>query len=70
MFDRIMKNQFKTDTLFVEKIYERIRAFNHEETTKETIKLSTNVLQSGESFLKFGRRGTPHLRFVYVSDDE
>lgn len=70
MFDRIMLNEFKTDTMFVEKIYERIRAFNHEETTKETIKLSTNVLQSGESFLKFGRMGKPHLRFVYVSDDE
>jgi hypothetical protein len=55
----------------VEKIYERIRAFNHEETTtKDTIKRSANILQSGEHFLKFGRMGKPHMRFVYVSDDE
>ena len=44
MYDRIMSNEFKTDTLYLEKIYERIRAFNHEGTTKESIKLSTNVL--------------------------
>ena len=71
MFDRIMANEFKTDTQYVEKIYERIRAFNHEEkTTKDTIKRSANVLQSGEHFLKYGRMGKPHMRFVYVSDDE
>ena len=44
MFSRIMKQEFKTDTQYVEKIYERIRAFNHEETTKDTIKRSANVL--------------------------
>ncbi len=70
MFARIMAHEFKTDTQYVEKIYERIRAFNHEETTKDTIKRSTNILQAGEHFLKFGRIGKPHMRFVYVSDDE
>ena len=65
-----MTSEFKTDTQFVEKIYERIRAFNHEETTKETIKRSTTILQTGENFLKFCRLGKPHLRYVYVSDDE
>lgn len=40
-----MANEFKTDTQYVEKIYERIRAFNHEEKpTRDTIKRSTNVL--------------------------
>lgn len=70
IFDRVMNNEFKTDTLYIEKIYERIRAFNNVETTRETIKLSTNVLQQGETFLKFGRSGKPHKRFVYSSDDE
>jgi Sec7-like guanine-nucleotide exchange factor len=70
MFARIITNEFKTDTQYVEKIYERIRAFNHEETTKDTIKRSANILQAGEHFLKFGRLGKPHMRFVYVSDDE
>jgi hypothetical protein len=70
IYARIMKQEFKTDTQYVEKIYERIRAFNHEETTKDTIKRSANVLQAGEHFLKFGRMGKPHMRFVYVSDDE
>ena len=65
-----MNKEFKTDTQFVEKIYERIRAFNNEETTKEAIKMSTNILQKGETFLKFGKLGEPHKRFVYVSDDE
>jgi hypothetical protein len=65
-----MTNEFKTDTLYIEKIYERIRAFNNVETTKETIKLSTNVLQAGETFLKYGRAGKPHKRYVYASDDE
>jgi hypothetical protein len=54
----------------VEKIYERIRAFNHEGATRDTIKRSTNILQSGEEFLKFGRMGKPHMRYVYVSDEE
>lgn len=71
MYSRIMANEFKTDTQYVEKIYERIRAFNHEEKpTRETIKRSTNVLQAGEFFLKFGRMGKPHMRYVQVSDDE
>jgi hypothetical protein len=30
MYKRIMANEFKTDTQYVEKIYERIRAFNPE----------------------------------------
>jgi hypothetical protein len=71
MYSRIMANEFKTDTQYVEKIYERIRAFNHEKKpTRETIKRSTNVLQAGEFFLKFGRMGKPHMRYVQVSDDE
>jgi len=33
IYDRIMAQQFKTDSLFIEKIYERIRAFSNEEIT-------------------------------------
>jgi hypothetical protein len=65
-----MENEFKTDTQYVEKIYERIKAFNHEETTRDTIKRSTNILQAGERFLKYGRMGKPHMRFVQVSEKE
>ena len=71
MYDRIMRKEFKTDTQYVEKIYERIRAFTHmESTTKDTIKKSSNILQTGEYFLKYGRHGKPHKKFIYVSDDE
>jgi len=27
------------------------------------------MLKTGENFVKYGRRGAPHNRFVYVSQD-
>jgi len=38
--------------------------------TRETIKMSTSILQKGETFVKYGKVGKPHKRFVYVSEDE
>lgn len=65
-----MCNEFKTETQFVEKLYERIRAFNGDTTPKETTKMSASILQKEETFLKYGKLGTPHKRFVYFSENE
>lgn len=49
-----MEKELKTNVEFVEKIYERIRAFDINNTSKDIIKSSTNILQKGENFVKYG----------------
>jgi hypothetical protein len=71
-FDRIAQLQFKTDTHEFEQVLERIKPFFSQDSLKvitSTIQDDSKVLQSGDTFVKYGRRGRPHARFVYISAD-
>ena len=72
IFDGITSEKFKTDTEYVEKIYDRVVAFKGQEqiSFKDSIKISINVLIDGDTFVKYCRRGKPHKRYVFLSQDE
>ena len=58
----------------LEKIYDRINAFLLDENLninkKQMLKMATTVVLDGDNFLKFGRSGKPHSRYVFLTQDE
>ena len=79
IYDRIQHMQFKTDTQDIEQVFERIRPFFSETSNQQQRSLTvvqrqvaqqSSLIKSGDSFVKYGRYGTPHIRFVYISQDE
>lgn len=71
MYHRICTNQFKTDTQDIERILGRVGPFFNLDPEKPLTKdHDIQMVQRGQMFVKYGRRGQPHSRFVYISGDE
>ncbi len=74
IYDRIVKDEFKTDTDEIEKIYDRLSMFKVDEdndvTSKDILKMTTHVMTTGDVFLKYGRMGSPHNRYVFLSENQ
>lgn len=73
LYDRVVAKEFKTYSDEIEKIYERISQLNIDQSSlsqMEILKLTTNVVMTGDYFIKFGRRGSPHNRYVFLSNDQ
>lgn len=73
IYDRIVNEEFKTDTDDLEKIYNRLSMFKLEDDdeviSKDILKMTTHVVTTGDIFLKYGRRGSPHERCVFLLMD-
>jgi len=74
IYDRIVKDEFKTDTDELEKIYDRLSMFKVDEdkevSSKDILKMTTHVVTTGDVFVKYGRSGNPHNRYVFLSEDQ
>ena len=70
IYDRITKNQFKTDTLDLEKALARVQAYQGIDIEGINKDFDIQNVQRGDMFIKYGRRGQPHPRFVYITSDE
>ncbi len=74
IYDRIVKDEFKTDTDELEKIYDRLSMFRVDEdndvSSKDMLKMTTHVITTGDVFLKYGRMGSPHNRYVFLSENQ
>eukprot|EP01022_Parablepharisma_sp_SALTPOND_P004529 TRINITY_DN120462_c2_g1_i1.p1 TRINITY_DN120462_c2_g1~~TRINITY_DN120462_c2_g1_i1.p1 ORF type:complete len:674 (-),score=78.24 TRINITY_DN120462_c2_g1_i1:3202-5223(-) len=74
IYDRIVKDEFKTSTDELEKIYDRLSMFKVEEdkevSSKDRLKMTTHVVTTGDVFLKYGRMGNPHNRYVFLSENQ
>ncbi len=73
IYERIVKDEFKTDTDELEKIYDRLSMFKVDETSavspKDLLKMTTHVITTGDVFLKYGRQGNPHNRYVFLTEN-
>jgi hypothetical protein len=63
IYERICKNEIKTDTLKSEKTYQRLGAFFTNDST-----FLSNTFVEGQMFYKYGRKGKPHDRLVYFDE--
>ncbi len=74
IYDRIVKDEFKTGTDELEKIYDRLSMFkvdeDNEVTSRDILKMTTHVVTTGDVFLKYGRAGSPHDRYVFLSENQ
>eukprot|EP00828_Plagiopyla_frontata_P047532 TRINITY_DN8813_c0_g1_i1.p2 TRINITY_DN8813_c0_g1~~TRINITY_DN8813_c0_g1_i1.p2 ORF type:complete len:202 (+),score=17.41 TRINITY_DN8813_c0_g1_i1:117-722(+) len=79
MYERVQEQQFETKSDQIEIIYNRLHfgeASNaHVSQTLSNLKSSIQkdplyILEKGNTFYKFGRKGKPCRRFVYYSDTE
>ena len=75
IYDRIVKDEFKTDADELEKIYDRLSMLKVDEedsdvTSKDMLKIITHVVTTGDVFLKYGRMGHPHNRYVFLSEKQ
>eukprot|EP00826_Nyctotherus_ovalis_P006398 TRINITY_DN11508_c0_g3_i2.p1 TRINITY_DN11508_c0_g3~~TRINITY_DN11508_c0_g3_i2.p1 ORF type:complete len:310 (-),score=125.80 TRINITY_DN11508_c0_g3_i2:46-975(-) len=72
IYDRIVREEFKTDTDEVEKIYNKLSMFQADEaaiSSKDLLKMTTHVMIAGDTFLKYGRSGNPHHRHVFLQTE-
>ena len=70
MYYRICSNQFKTDTQDIEKTLARVGAYFRIDIDQCKKDQDIQMVQRGETFVKYGKRGEPHARFVFISSDE
>ena len=73
IYDAVVKAEFKTNTDELEKIYNRLSASSLEEDneliSRDILKMTTHVVTTGDVFLKYGRSGNPHERYVFLLED-
>ena len=72
IYERIVKEEFKTDTDEVEKIYDRLSMLQMDEaevSSKDMLKMTTHVMVTGDVFIKYGRSGNPHNRYVFLQTE-
>ena len=74
VYDRVMKDEFKTNTDELEKIYSGLSMMKIDEendvSRKDLLKMTTHVITTGDCFLKYGRIGNPHDPYVFLSENQ
>jgi cytohesin/brefeldin A-inhibited guanine nucleotide-exchange protein len=72
MYDNIVKEKFETKVDYIELMYNRLQLGNIDlqgASLKTAMEIATEMIK-GAQFVKYGRRGTPHKRFVWISEQE
>ena len=64
IYNRICKEGFRTDTQKIDVIFQRLGAFYDYKRV-----MDESMIFDGQLFLKFGRRGKPHNRLIYMDKD-
>ncbi|EEQ98780.1 guanyl-nucleotide exchange factor, putative [Perkinsus marinus ATCC 50983] len=73
MYDRIVAKEFRPDTTPQELMYVRLAKNPQYSADEKNVAASAediHRMKKGDNFLKFGRRGRPHPRRVFLSEDE